>query len=71
MIDIEVLEIVVKVYASSAKVSSEKSSVGCEDGSEIDVSLPAEGDSDADLPFVKVCDDCGSQLFGNILKKVI
>ena len=59
VVDVEVLEVVVEVYASGAEVAAEEGCVGCEDGADVDVALSAEGDGEACLPFVEVCDDGG------------
>jgi hypothetical protein len=42
-IDIEKLEVVVKVDGSCAKVSSEQGSMGCEDRGDVNAALAAEG----------------------------
>ena len=59
VVDVEVLQVVVEVYASGAEVAAEEGCVGCEDGADVDVPLSAEGDGEACLPFVEVCDDGG------------
>ena len=68
VVDIEVLEVVVKVDTARTEVSTEKGSVGGEDGSHINVSLPAEGDGETGLPLVEVGDDGLVGLSGGELK---
>lgn len=68
MIDVEVLEIIVKVDGAGAEVAAEEGGMGGEDGGDVDVALAAEGNGDAGLPFVEVADDClaGPDAFGSI-----
>lgn len=40
VIDVKILEVIVKINASGAKIASEKSCMGGKDGRDIDVSLP-------------------------------
>ena len=40
-----------------------------EDGGDVDVSLAAEGDGEAGLPLVEVCDDDAVKLAGDILDR--
>ena len=54
MIDVEVLKVVVKIDATRAEVTTQKCCMCGEDSGDIDVAFPAEGDSDASLPFVKM-----------------
>jgi hypothetical protein len=68
VVDVKVLEVVVKVNGASAEVSSEKGSVCGEDSGDIDVSFAAERDGEAGLPLVEVCDDDLVELAGDVLE---
>jgi len=57
VIDIEVLQIVVKVDTSSTEISAKESSMSSEDGGHVDMSLSTQGDSESGLPFVEMSDD--------------
>lgn len=59
VVDVKVLQVVVEVNTSRTEVSAEQSSVGGEDGGDVDMPLSAEGDSETSLPFVEVGDDGG------------
>ena len=59
MINIKVLQVVVEINTSSTQVSAEQSSVSGKDGSYVDMSLSAEGNSETGLPFVEMGYDCG------------
>ena len=59
MVDVEVLEVVVKVDGAGAEVAAEEGGVGGEDGAHVDVAFAAEGDCEAGLPFVEMRDDGG------------
>ncbi len=67
VIDIKVLEVVVKVDAPCAEVSTEKGSVGGEDSGHVDLTLAAEGDGETRLPFVEMGDNGSGQLTGGVL----
>ena len=56
MIDVEVLEVIVKVDATRAKIATQKSRVGCEYRGDIDVTLPAERYGHANLPLMEMSD---------------
>ena len=56
-IDIEPLQVVVKVYGAGAKVSAEKSGVCGKDRRNIDAALLAEGQGNASKPLVEVSND--------------
>lgn len=71
VIDIKVLEVIVKVDAASAEVAAEESGVRGEDGGDIDVTLATEGDSETSLPFVKMGDDGGIELACGVLRGCI
>jgi hypothetical protein len=58
MINIKVLQVVVEINTSSTQVSTKQSGVGGKDGSYVDMSLPAKGNSETGLPFVEVGYDC-------------
>ena len=57
VVDIKVLEVVVEIDTTRTQVSSEQSSVGGKDGSNVDMPLSAEGDSETSLPFVEMGDN--------------
>ena len=44
VVDVKVLEVVVKVYRAGAEVAAEQGSVGGKDGGHVDVPFPAERD---------------------------
>ena len=67
MVDVEVLEVVVKVDGAGAEVAAEEGGVGGEDGGDVDVSLAAEGDGDAGLPFVEVGNNGAVELAQDVL----
>lgn len=54
MVNIKVLQVVVKVDTSSTEVSAKESSMGGEDGGHVNVSLAAEWNGKTCLPLVKV-----------------
>lgn len=54
MIDVEVLEIVVKVDTTRAEVAAQKCRVCGENCGDVDVAFPAQGYSYPSLPFVEV-----------------
>jgi len=58
MINIKVLQVVVEINTSSTEVSTKQSSVSGKDGSYVNVSLSAKGNSETGLPFVEVSYDC-------------
>ena len=62
VVDVEVLEVVIKVNGAGAEVSPEKGCVGCEDCCYVDMTFAAEWDSKACLPFVEMGNDCCVQL---------
>lgn len=70
MIDVEVLEVVVKIDTARAKVATQKCCVRCEDGGDIDVAFPAEGDGNAGLPFVKMSYHDLFELSGDVLRVI-
>ncbi len=57
MIDVKVLQIVVKVDASGTEISAQQGSMGGEDGSDVDMTFPTERDGETSLPFVEVGDN--------------
>ena len=67
MVDVEVLEVVVKVDGAGAEVEAEEGGVGGKDSGDVDVSLAAEGDSEAGLPFVEVGDNGAVELARDVL----
>ena len=67
MVDIEVLEVVVKVDRAGAEVAAEEGGVGGEDDGDVDVLLAAEGDGEAGLPFVEVGDNGTFELAQDVL----
>ena len=71
VIDVEVLEVVVKINATRAEVATQKGCMGCENSGDIDVTFPAEGDRHANLPFVKMSYHGLLQLSRDILHAVV
>ena len=67
VVDVKVLEIVVKIDAAGAEVATEESGMCGKDGGNIDVAFAAEGDRKTCLPFVEVGDDGGVQLARDVL----
>jgi hypothetical protein len=67
VIHIKVLQIVVKVYATGAQVPPEQRGVGGEDGGDVNVSFPAQRDSETCLPLVEVGDDGRREVTGGEL----
>jgi hypothetical protein len=67
MVDIKVLEVVVKIDAAGTEIATEEGSMGREHGRDVDVSFSAERDGDAGLPLVKMSDDGGVELLRHIL----
>lgn len=57
VVDVKVLKVVVEVHTSSTQVSSEQSCMCGEDGSDVDMSLPAQWNGETSLPFVEMGDD--------------
>ena len=62
LVDVKVLEVVVEIDRAGAEVAAEEGGVGGEDGGDVDVSLAAEGDGKAGLPFVEVGDNGAVEL---------
>jgi len=67
VINVKVLQVVVKVNRAGTQISAQKGRVCCEDRGDIDVSLPTERNGDPSLPFVEMCHDSGTELPGKIL----
>jgi len=59
MVDVEVLQVVVKVHRASAEIAAEKCCVGGEDSCHVDVPFTAKRDSEPSLPLVEVGDNSG------------
>jgi hypothetical protein len=57
VVDVKVLKIVVEINTTSTQVSSEQGSVGSENGSDVDMPLSTEGNSETSLPFVEMSND--------------
>ncbi len=57
VIAIKVLKVVVEIDTACAEVTTEEGSMSSEDGCDIDMTFPAEGDSEACLPFVEMGDN--------------
>jgi hypothetical protein len=57
VVDVKVGEVVVKVDGAGAEVAPEEGGMGGENGGDVDLSLPAQGDGEAGLPLVEVGDD--------------
>lgn len=73
MVDVKVLQVVVKVDAASTEVATKERGVGGEDGGDVNLALAAEGNGKTSLPLVEVGDDrsveaaCGELGFGSVL----
>ena len=67
VVDVEVLQVVVEVDGAGAEVAAEEGGVGGKDSGDVDVSLAAEGDSEAGLPFVEVGNNGTVELAQDIL----
>ena len=67
MVDVKILDIVIKVNIASGEVTAKESSVCREHCRDIDATFPADGDGDTCLPFVEVSDDSSIELPGDIL----
>ena len=67
VVNVEVLDIVIKVNIARGEVTAKESSVCCEHCRDIDATFPADGDGDTCLPFVEVSDDSSIELPGDIL----
>ena len=57
MVDVKVLEVVVKVDGSGAEISAEKRGMGGEDCRDVEMALSAERDGYAGLPFMEMGND--------------
>lgn len=68
VVDVKVLEIVVKVDRACTEISAQEGGMGGEHRGDIDMTFATEGDGEASLPFVKVGDDGGGQLAGDVLQ---
>jgi hypothetical protein len=67
VIDIEVLKVVVKVDGASTQVPAEEGRMCREDGGDVDVPLPTEGNGHPGLPFVEMRDDGSAELPRKVL----
>lgn len=67
VVDVKVLEVVVKVDGSSAEISAEKGGMGREYGSDVEMTLSAKRDGDAGLPFMEMGNDSRRDLARNVL----
>jgi hypothetical protein len=57
MVNVKVLQVVVKVDTAGTEVSTEKGSVSSENGRDVNVSLSTQGDCETRLPFVEMGND--------------
>ena len=67
VIDVEILEIVVKINAAGTEVATKERCVSGEDSSHVDMSFAQEGDCKTGLPFVEMGYDCYVQRSCNVL----
>lgn len=67
MVNVKVLKVVVKVDGASTEISAQEGSMGSEDCCYIDMAFATERDGEAGLPFVKVGDNGGGELTGDVL----
>lgn len=66
MVDVKVLQVVVKIDRTGAKVPAEQRRVGGKDRGDVDMALPAEGDGQPSLPLVEVRDNGGLQVLSDV-----
>ena len=71
VVDVKVLEIVVKVDRSGTKVTPKKSRMSCEDGSDVDMSFTTKRNRQSGLPFVEMGNDSLSTLMRGKLLTVM
>ena len=71
VVDVKVLEVVVKINATRAKVATQESCVRSENSGDIDVTFPAERDGHANLPFVKMGYHGPVELSSDVLHVVV
>jgi len=57
VIDVKVLQVIVKVDTSSTEIPAKESSVSGEDGRDINMTLSAQGNSQPGLPLVEMGND--------------
>lgn len=69
MVDVKVLEVVVKVDGAGAEVSPEKGCVGREDCRYVDMTLATEWDGETCLPLVKMGNYCCVLLARDVLSE--
>jgi hypothetical protein len=67
VINVKVLQIIVKVDRASTEVSTQESRVCREDDGEVDVPFPGERNGHPGLPFVEMRNNGGGELPGSIL----
>jgi hypothetical protein len=70
-VDVEVLQVVVKVDRAGAKVSSEESSMGGENSGDVNASLLGERQRDTGKPLVEVSNDSPLLLVANKLRPAL
>ena len=68
-INVEVLQVVVKVDVARTQVATEQSSVGCEDGGNIDTTLLTQWQRDTSQPFVELSDNSPFLLVVDVLRR--
>lgn len=68
VVHIEVLQVVVEVDTTSTQVPTKEGSVSGEDSGNVNVPLPAQGDSETGLPFVEVGNNGGVGLSASELR---
>ena len=67
MVDVKILQIVIKINGTGTEIAAEKRCMCREYGSDVDMSLTAKRDGDTCLPFMKVCNDSCCQLARDVL----
>jgi uncharacterized protein (UPF0212 family) len=67
VVDVKVLEIVVKVDAARTEIATEEGRVGGEDGCDVDVALATQRNSEPRLPFVEVGNYGSCELAGDVV----
>jgi hypothetical protein len=56
-VDIKVLQVVVEIDRTGTEISAQQGGMGGEDGGDVDLSFPAEGEGDTREPLVELRDD--------------
>lgn len=68
VIDIEILQVVVKINGARAEITSKQCCVGRKNSRNIDVSFAAQRNGKSSLPLMEMCDDSLRELMRHILQ---